>query len=217
MKKIIFSIICVISLFSCKETKEGQTQELGNELNKQSLVNTQTDDCIDLSEYNTLTTVEDKAQWLRVKGAKVCPDLLHQSSEQDHNIINTGLITRHPGVKMKKTWAEIKSMMGTHVYDKYIEVVVSNNNVVNIRKVDHYDKTSFCFSMPLFRGIARKFANMSNPLLDTDEFVFTSSTIGSKPAVLIEVTRNNVTLRYYDFSDEPKKVGDILSNKKSPL
>ena len=108
-------------------------------------------------------------------------------------------------------------MMGTHVYDKYIEVVVSNNNVVNIRKVDHYDKTSFCFSMPLFRGIARKFANMSNPLLDTDEFVFTSSTIGSKPAVLIEVTRNNVTLRYYDFSDEPKKVGDILSNKKSPL
>ena len=78
-------------------------------------------------------------------------------------------------------------------------------------------KNSFCFSMPLFRGIAKKFTTLGNPLLDTDQFVFTSSTVGTKPAVMIEVKRNGVTMRYYDFSDEPKSFQGNLQNIKSPL
>ena len=201
MKRILFFVVIAATMMSCKKGE----------------VTTETA-CIDLADYDTITDVYRKADWLKKNGKYVCQDTLNNSSERDHFVVDASVFTPTSGRTLTINWGDIKTLMKDDIYENYITFEIDSlDNINKITTTERYTKNPFCFSMPLFRGIDKKMT-----LDDSSEFLFTSANLGTTPAIFFKITKDlsrpNSDFAYYDFSDEPKKTSDgNLSNKKSPL
>ena len=208
MKRILY-VLAVVALSGCNPKKENKEH-----INSEPISSKISDTCKTLDDYRVLTNMEDKIKWLRDHGREVCQDILNVAAEDAHFL--QFVPVRVSNVTMTKTWGEIKGMMGTDVYENYIRVIKNptNHDILSIKKQSSYDQNSFCFSMPLFRGINKKYS-----LNDNDVFEFQSVKIDNTIVVAFTIIRqgNNVPLSYYDYSDKPDKKENTSTDEKSPL
>ena len=211
MKRILFFVITSLCVIGCKDEKKVITTQVTSE--KPPIVG-----CTDLSRYDLLNDVEEKAEWLRKNGANVCQDELNYRARKDHFVNDASIFSPTSGNPLVVKWSQIKLLIKKDIYENYITFDIdSHNNIKTITTKTRYTKYPYCFSMPLFRGIDKEMM-----LTDDSEFTFMTAHVGSTPAIFFKVTKDisrpNTDFAYYDFSDEPKKTPDgNLLNVKSPL
>lgn len=175
-------------------------------------------DCLNFNFYDQQTTIQDKADWLYKYGRFICPDLLNATAEHTHEI-DASIATRLNTTTQTLSWTQIKSLMQNHVYEYYIKCHTDNSGNINlVNAATPYQESGNCFSMPLFRGIHKKYT-----LNDKDKFEFMSATTGNattgiKKIVMFSITRYGQTQPFisYDYSDRPDK-RKVSTDKKSPL
>ncbi|MGH2666516.1 hypothetical protein [Flavobacterium sp.] len=194
MKKTILFLFLSLVMVGCKPSNDDPNPSQPGTAATANPVN-----CIDLTDYHTKVTQEEKAEWLRKNGENVCESVLFHEIEGTHLISNPEEIEETVGTTgLKMKWGEIKNFIGTSVYNAYISFDIDpNRNITGIKMIPKFDPKTTCYSLPLFRSIAAK-----NTLKDTDLFEFKDARVGTVQTVVIKVS-NSITAAYYDYSDEP--------------
>jgi hypothetical protein len=171
-------------------------------------------ECLDLSIYGKLTTLNEKAEWLRNYGRVVCKEVLYQSALNDHEIKNIQDFKMEESTALKTSWSEINDSIKNYpLYKRYLSFNQEANSKVikNIKTVEKYDTIVPCFSLALLKAIAEKKG-------EDAKFEFIHAEGNSGPTVVIKVTSGSATTAasdtFYDYSDEPK---DIFARVKSAL
>ncbi|MES2486065.1 MAG: hypothetical protein V4581_09005 [Bacteroidota bacterium] len=195
MKKILFVICITMTMVGCKECPECVENTSTQQTSKA---------CIGLSDYRSLSTIEEKAQWLRDNGKNVCEDTIYQSTIDIHSIPTTATIVRATGNSLNMSWQNINTFISSTLYNGYVAFDFdSSNNITNIKLIPVYNKNITCYSVPLLKSIARK-----NSFTNVSMIEFYNATVNSKPTVIIKAG----TTSLYDFSDEPR-----FDKDKSPI
>jgi hypothetical protein len=187
MKKLVVFVFLLLIIVACKKET--------TPVSKKSFVTTPV--CINLDDYKKLTTVAEKADWLRLNGKYVCKDSLYAYNEL--HLVDSTKITIIPGkssVKMK--WGQLDSFFGCSVYNAYVSFKIDEaRNVKALILVPLYNVDTFCYSIPLFQGIAEKYKFES-----TTEIEFLMTEIEGNESMVIRFKDSKMWV-YYDYSLTP--------------
>lgn len=214
MKKTVLFAFLSLAMMGCKDKKNEEPVE--NTPQEELQAPQQKDhECLTLEQYDALPTLEEKAEWLRKYGKAVCDDILFEASKKTHTI-GTGEFKPAPSGSLKKSWNDIESKTSKFsVYDRYLSFDLDTTNKVikDIKIVSTFDNKVPCYSLALFRAIAKE----NNYKNITFEFIYADVKAGE--TIIIKVTDMNGKDLYFDYSDEPKKNdGPIVTRRiKSPL
>jgi hypothetical protein len=214
MKTTALFLFLSLVMIGCKDEKEEHSSKTMAKETKAPAPEQKDHECLNLDEYNALASVKDKADWLRKYGKAVCDSILFKAAKGAHTI-KTGEFTPKPHGSLKKDWNEINSRTSKYsVYDCYLSFDIDNVNkkIKDIKIVPTFNDNIPCYSLALFRAIAKD-NNNSNI---TFEFIFADV---KTETIIIQVTDMNGKVSYYDYSDEPKSnPGSITRRRiKSPL
>lgn len=214
MKTTALFLFLSLAMIGCKDKKE-EEKPTENTVEEIQMPKQKDHECLTLDEYNTLPTIEEKADWLRKYGKAVCDNILFEAAQENHTI-KTGEFTPSPNGSLKKDWKEIKSKTSQYsVYERYLsfEIDSANKIIKDIKIVPTFSDKVPCYSLALFRAIAKK--NNDNNI--SFEFIFAGVKAGE--TIIIKVTDMNGKVSYFDYSDEPKSnPGPIATRRiKSPL
>lgn len=209
MKKAAFFLIISFVMIGCKQTKESSLEA---EVKPQQEQKEGATVCGNLDAYNALMTTAEKKQWLKDNGEGVCEKDLYESVLKDHTIKPQDFSVMNGQATITKTWPEIDALTRTlGRYEKYISFDMGTDGIKNIILVDNFSETTPCFSVVLFRSIAKK--NQGQDI----SFEFVKASVSTKNTVVINVKVGATTVSYYDYSDEPKFNNGVLINEKSAL
>lgn len=211
MKKCTLILMVVLTIVACKKEKEDSQEANSSSAEQKTTLNTE---CIDLAEYYTKNTVDEKIAWLKEKGDSVCKDTLEKAVLKIHEA--KGKVTNQKE-KYSISWGKLKGIIKNHGYDAYISVVDATGDkekIDSLRMVPKYDQGGFCFSTALIRSLAKEYAKDDSTEF---EFSFANLTEDSKNTqlvVVIQVKGNAAAeTKYYDYSTDPS----IISNDNKPL
>ncbi len=199
-------------MMGCKDKEETPTTDSGRQ---QKQVSECKQECLSLEEYEKLSTLLEKAEWLTKYGKAVCEETLHESTQKTHEL-KVGDFTTATNGGLVKNWEYIKNLTQTYsVYAKYVsfEIDIPNKQIKDLKIVDTFDDTIPCYSLALFRSIAKK--NNYNNI--SFEFLFAEVNTGGE-TIIIKVANSDGTISYFDYSDEPRLIeNQVASKEKSPL
>lgn len=207
MKRVSFFLILSLVMMECKQDKDQKLEAAAKQEQKETSVV-----CGNLDGYNVLTTTAEKKQWLKNNGEGVCEKDLYESVLKDHGIDPDKFTVLSNQNKLTKTWQQIEGLTRTlGRYEKYVSFDMGSEGIKDIVLVDNFSEATPCFSVVLFRSIAKK--NQGH----TISFEFVKATVGGKETVVINVKGGTAPVSYYDYSDEPKIFDGLLTNLKSAL
>lgn len=204
MKKTVLIVCLTLTMIGCKKEEPVMNNDVEQDLLKTDGKNS----CIGLKEYDKLNDVPKKADWLKKNGMNVCTDTLDLRVREDHEILPGSFLSRS-GQTLQKTWKELDSITTKFtVYEKYVSFKIhpTTKEIEDIMLVDQFTDTIPCYSLALFRSIAKEHGNGI-----TLEFI--NAVVGLKKTIVINVLNGSKAAAYYDYSDEPKG----LKAPKSPL
>lgn len=207
MKKCTLVLLILFTTAACKKEKVDipATTTQTNGEKQPPLPN-----CLTLEGYYTSEGTEAKAEWLKKYGDNVCECTMEEAILTDHRV--KGTISDQKQKYVRK-WGEIKSLIGSHGYDVYVNIDYSGDTITELTLVDRYvsDNKTFRFSTVLFKTLAKKYAKDDN-----SEFQFSFANLDQKsngsvqPVVVIQVVGNPGDTNslgenaYYDYSTDPK-------------
>ena len=197
MKKTVLMALFTVVIIGCNDKQAMMTiaEEHENDLAAEDSVT-----CIGFEEYDQLNDTAKKAEWLRLKGADICPDILYSRVENDHLIKNYRLNSARGAAPLKKSWKDIDTMTSQlSAYQKYVgfDIDPVTKEVKDVKLIDKFTNATPCYSVALFRSLAKRYG-------DHITFEFAVGTVNSKETVIINVIDGNKVISYYDYSDEPK-------------
>lgn len=209
MKKCTLILMVALTTASCKKEKEDSTT-----------VNTETQadnatpltDCLTLEGYYKSKNIDEKTEWLKKYGDSVCECTMEEAILVDHRV--KGSIKEQKQRYVRK-WGDIKSIIGSHGYDVYVNIDYKGDTITGLTLVDRYisDDETFRFSPVLFKTLAKKYAKDDN-----SEFHFSFAKLDQKssgslqPVVVIQVVTDPSATNsfegnpYYDYSTDPKVI-----------
>lgn len=209
MKKCTLILMVALTTAACKKEKEDSTT-----------VNTETQadnatastDCLTLEGYYKLNDIEEKTEWLKKYGDSVCECTMEEAILVDHRV--KGSIKEQKQRYVRK-WGDIKSIIGSHGYDVYVNIDYKGDTITGLTLVDRYisNDETFRFSPVLFKTLAKKYAKDDN-----SEFQFSFAKLdqisnGSlQNVVVIQVVTDPSATNsfegnpYYDYSTDPKVI-----------
>lgn len=213
MKKTVLFLFLSLVMIGCKDKEEVQSTDNSKTPsgNIAKLDAGDEEECLDLEEYNKLKFALQKADWLKKYGRAVCKDTLYKYSKKEHFLDPEGFGTTADdgNNKLTKRWEDIKVLTNSYsVYAKYISFKIdgTTKKITDLDIVSDFSNTIPCYSLALFRGIAKD--NNDGNIT----FEFQNAEVRGKQTIIIRVIDLNGGISYFDYSDEPKKAGG-----KSPL
>lgn len=206
MKKCTLILMVLLAIAACK--KMDKTAGPDTSKADQETVDTK---CITLKEYDTITNLHRKVQWLKKKGDKVCDSILEEAVLKIHEV--KGAVSNKKGTYVI-SWKGLKDTIKDHKYDYYLSVEVDtvNEKIISLRMVPNYLDEKYCFSTALIRSLSKNHGKQDN----NAKFQFSLAKIDNKSkraAETVVVIQVNGTPFYYDYSTEPP----FLSNDNKPL
>lgn len=166
-----------------------------------------TTDCLSMEEYEALTTLEERIHWLTAYGHLVCKRILYDYLLNDHrmNAISfRSMIFTIDGTSVYTTkyWKDIKTLIGTYFYDRYIGFDIDSHEVISPKLVTDFTVDPCTYSIPLFLAIAEDLG-----LDDDDErigFEFIKAGPSGNDIIFRVIADRDIS--YYNFSQVPTEV-----------
>lgn len=154
--------------------------------------------CITLAQYDSLSTKEEKVEWLRSSGKLVCDSILY-AREEEHRV-STEAVTVPPGtIPLVMKWSDFQELVGTVVYENYVGFELDSiGNVTKLRLVPVYSETVDTYSVPMHKSIASKYKFTSESKLE-----FLQVKISGALQVVIRFKDEKDDYVYYDVSNIP--------------
>lgn len=181
-------------------------------------------DCLDLSEYYKLPTIEEKVNWLKTEGEKVCKGTLKEAILKSHEVVDN---LSHLRGTYVTTWGELKPIIGSYKYEYYLNIVNDEKTISGVTRVENYipddDGLHYRFSGALINILADEYTKDEN-----SQFQFSFANLDKKTiiplkseqaVVVIQVVGNPddknpvIEAPYYDYSTDPK----FISTDNIPL
>ncbi|WP_296149827.1 hypothetical protein [uncultured Flavobacterium sp.] len=154
--------------------------------------------CASILEYLELDALPEKIEWLQKNGHNVCEPGMSKALEHIHRIKEPHDIIKPLSGIFSITWEELKKVIGSGAYEKYLSFDTENKEAVRaVRMVSEFTEEFPCYSRPLLRNIAKL-----HELKDTDSFEFFFAQHRGMATVIIGISGAD-GLAYYDYSDEP--------------
>jgi len=188
MKKIIGLFVVILALHGCKK----------NQPTTAPLPLVSTPDCITLSDYDKLTNNSDRAAWLVAQGSMVCDSILY-AREVVHEVAAEEVSVSSSATAYMMTWGDIKDLVGSNVYGKYVGFKVEpNGDVSKLLLVPGYVENGNTYSVPLFRSIALKY-----DFADDTELEFVPATVKDELKIVIRFKDKDGVDVYDDVTTVP--------------
>ena len=188
MKKIIGLLVVIVALQGCKKNQPATAP----------LPMLKASTCITLSDYDKLTSNNERAEWLVAQGSMVCDSILY-AREVEHEVKATEVKVSSSATPYKMTWGDLKEMVGSNVYRKYVGFRLEpNGDVSKLLLVPGYVENGNTYSVPLFRSIALKY-NFS----DDAELEFVPAIVKDEMKIVIRFKDKDGIDMYYDFGTLP--------------
>lgn len=204
MKKILVLFAATVALItSCKCPECPQCPDAPND----TAATATEANCQNLDEYYHQPDLTAKVNWLRANGNTVCEDTLYKYIERAHMVKNpssfAGWLRQYWGnattTYTPVTWKDLNKMTQSHLYDKYVTFVIKTDNTVSPELTDNYSTTRTCYSVPLFRSIAKKLHLQPDDVSTPFEFA-RAGTNGNEIMFRIKGSR----YFEYNFSNDPQ-------------
>ena len=247
MKKIILLISASIFLVSCKDNSDeaylkdeslNPNQYLKEYYDRIELDNRGCSDVIIYKNLNVETPFKVKdflktdpndiekvklALWLKQNGDEIVFDKSYNAIECVHRITDSAAYdyVRTRKVLDKMTLLEIKNEIkekgGDYLTDNYKNYMdfkfsfLGNNISFDLKKT--YKPTGDYFSIPLFRSIEK-----IHGLSDDSQFEFIKASLyGVDNRIVFSVVDSKMNKHFYDFSQIPPEINEVLYYSFSPL
>ena len=214
MKKTVLFLFLSLAMIGCKEKEETQddTRAMAATKNQQ--------ECLGLEEYRKIDDLKLespkkdslRADWLRKYGKAVCIDTLYLSTLETHEIKHTPF-KLGTGKSFAIKWEDLKKLTESYsAYEKYVGFKLdASKEIAGIEIEPKFSDTKVCYSLPLFRSIARE-----NEGLDISfEFMWALVGNSKQETIIFRVLNGKNPATFFDFSDEPRI--DASGYKKAPL
>jgi len=219
MKKTVLIMLFSVAIIGCK--KEKQVDD--------SSENIQVEAKIDSLCNNTL--VEEllkqegdsaKQDWLKKHGAELCALDLQDCMLSLHDIKDAETFEKFAKAHTEnsnsiryydKPWKEIKETIANDsCYNSYVSFD-RTSTTLKLKKVSLFSTDETCYSIPFFLNLEKKYE-----LTDNDTIHFTKAMINVKvengekvkEKVIFKITKKGMEAGYYDLSDFPGGVEDII-------
>lgn len=197
MKKLLFFIAIISLVVGCKDCPD----PCANTNPASPTTRESAPTCLGLGSYRTLTSLQDKVDWLSTNGKYVCTDTLYKHAEATHKIPTGVTVSATAGSSLTISWGQLESFTQNFVYDAYLAFDKSGNNITNIKLIPAYNRNTVCYSIPLLRAIASKHSFTS-----TSTFEFYNANVGGVQTIAIKGKKGSTTTaQNYDYSDDPSK------------
>ena len=196
MRKLIFTLISILCLtISCKQTKETKPIEANNKM---------VDAAVDKDSIKEIIVLLDKI-YCNTEDFKASESIHKIDSVKFHEMI--GKRSKNP---KKLSWNYISSKFNDedcpYKYIAFKGDPKADNNDLDIEMIDSFTLDRTCYSIALFKGVVSE-----NNLQKNDEFLFYKATnAAGKYTVIFSVKGNTNMISYYDISENPTQVVEIL-------
>lgn len=214
MKKTAAFLFLSLAMIGCKKGEEKPNETAARTVAKNQ------QECLGLEEYRKIDdlkldapkTDSLKADWLRKYGKAVCIDTLYPSTLDTHEIKHTPF-KLGSGKSFTIKWEDLKKLTESYsAYEKYVGFKIdASKEIAGIEIEPQFSNKKVCYSLPLFRSIARE-----NEGLDIS-FEFMWALVGNdkQETIVFRVLNSKTPATFFDFSDEPRI--DSSGYKKAPL
>ena len=203
MKKTALFLILSLVTMGCKKDEKTSIDPPG--LPAKVLNDRQ--ECLDLTEYKKLNDLPDgpekdliKADWLRKYGKGVCIETLYKYAIGTHYMGEIPFKIGE-GEPLIVSWEDLKKLTDSFsVYEKYVSFKLDDSKkIIGIDTVPQFNKKIPCYSLALFRSIAKENTGYNI------SFKFTWAVVGTKnkETIIFEVINGKEPYSFFDFSDEP--------------
>ena len=191
MRKFALIAIVLSLMVSCQKKQSENPKSL--------MKNQSNSTCINLEDYEKLTDIKDKVDWLKEYGELVCKDTLNEAILAAHEIDTSDIENLHP-VGFSINWKTLREFIEPNFYNAYLSFTLNGtSDVTAIKLVPDFSETVPCYSVPFILYLGEK-----EGLNDACSIEFRTGNLKAE-TVLLVITKDesNNIINYYDASGNP--------------